>query len=114
MKRVLLTNVRPDLIEGGYVASLFDPFGERFTRGQGVFTLTGHLHALGTHMIAQNIRAHSVVLEYPTLEDFRKELRKGFDLIGISFWINHTDGALQLCRIAREESPSSKVVLGGH
>ena len=114
MKRVLLTNVRPDLIEGGYVASLFDPFGERFTRGQGVFTLTGHLHALGTHMIAQNINTPSVVLEYPTLSDFRKEIRKGYDVIGISFWINHTDGALQMCRIAREESPSSIIVIGGH
>jgi radical SAM superfamily enzyme YgiQ (UPF0313 family) len=114
MKRVLLTNVRPDLVEGRYVASLFDPFGERFTRGQGVFTLTGHLHALGTHMIAQNIESPSVVLEYPTLEDFRSELRKGYDVIGISFWINHTDGALQMCRVAREQSPSSTVVLGGH
>ena len=114
MKRVLLTNVRPDLVEGRYVASLFDPFGERFTRGQGVFTLTGHLHALGTHMIAQNIESPSVVLEYPTLDDFRSELRKGYDVIGISFWINHTDGALQMCRVAREQSPSSIVVLGGH
>jgi radical SAM superfamily enzyme YgiQ (UPF0313 family) len=116
MKRVLLTNVRPDLIEGGYVASLFDPFGERFTRGQGVFTMTGHLHALGTHMIAQNIQTPSLVLEYPTLDDFRNELRKGkgYDVIGISFWINHTDGALEMCRAAREASPSSTIVLGGH
>jgi len=114
MKRVLLTNVRPDLIESGYVASLFDPFGERFTRGQGIFTLTGHLHAVGTHLIAQNIRSPSVVLEYPTLDDFRKEVRKGFDIIGISFWVNHTDGALEMCRIARKESPSSTIVLGGH
>jgi hypothetical protein len=114
MKRVLLTNVRPELIKGGYVASLFDPFGERFTRGQGVFTLTGHLHALGTHLIAQNIQTPSVVLEYPRLDDFRREARKGYDVIGISFWINHTDGALNMCRIAREESPSSTVVVGGH
>jgi radical SAM superfamily enzyme YgiQ (UPF0313 family) len=114
MKRVLLTNVRPDLIENGYVASLFDPFGERFTRAQGVFTLTGHLHALGTHMIAQNISSPSVVLEYPTLDDFRNELGKGYDIIGISFWINHTDGALEMCRLARRRSPSSTIVLGGH
>lgn len=114
MKRILLTNVRPDLIEGGFVASLFDPFSERFTRGQDVFTLTGHLHALGTHMIAQNIQAPSVVLEYPTLDNFRKEVQKGYDIVGISFWINHTDGALEMCRIAREESPSSTIVLGGH
>jgi len=114
MKRVLLSNVRPDLIEGGYGASLFDPFGERFTRGQDVFTLTGHLHAIGAHMIAQNISAPSVVLEYPTLDDFRAEVRKGYDIIGISFWINHTDGALDMCRVAREESPSSVIALGGH
>ncbi len=114
MKRVLLSNVRPDLIEGGYPASLFDPFGERFTRSQGVFTMTGHLHAVGTHLIAQNIQSPSVVLEYPTLQDFRDELRKGYDVIGISFWINHTDGALQMCRVAREASPASTIVLGGH
>jgi haloalkane dehalogenase len=114
LKRVLLTNVRPDLIQASYPASLVDPFGERFTRGQGVFTLTGHLHAVGTHLIAQNLQAPSVVLEYPTLDDFRAELRKGYDVIGISFWINHTDTALAMCRIAREESPGSTVVLGGH
>ena len=114
MKRVLLTNVRPDLIQGTYSASLFDPFGERFTRGQGVFTLTGHLHAVGTHLLAQNLAAPSVVLEYPTLDDFRAELKKGYDLVGISFWINHTDTALAMCRIARQESPQSTIVLGGH
>lgn len=114
MKKVLLSNVRPDLIEGDYVASLFDPFSERFTRGQGIFTLTGHLHAVGTHMIAQNIKAPTVVLEYPTLEEFRAELKKGYDVIGIGFWINHTDTALEMCRIAREESPESVVVVGGH
>jgi haloalkane dehalogenase len=114
MKRVLLSNVRPDLIKGDYAASLFDPFGERFTRGQGIFTLTGHLHAVGTHMIAQNIQAPSVVLEYPTLDEFRSEIKKGYDIIGISFWINHTDTALEMCRMARRESPSSVVVLGGH
>jgi len=114
LQKVLLTNVRPDLIQEPYPASLFDPFGERFTRGQGVFTLTGHLHAVGTHLLAQNIKTPSVVLEYPTLEDFRTEVRKGYDLIGISFWINHTDTALAMCRIAREESPGSIVVLGGH
>jgi len=114
MKRVLLSNVRPDLIQGDYTATLFDPFEERFTRSQGVFTLTGHLHAVGTHMIAQNIKAPSVVLEYPTLDEFRSEIKKGYDIIGISFWINHTDTALEMCRIARTESPSSVVVLGGH
>jgi hypothetical protein len=114
MKRILLSNVRPRLIEGDVPGSLFDPFGERFTRGQGVFTLTGHLHATGTHLIAQNIQSPSTVLEYPTIDDFRSEVRRGYDIIGISFWINHTDDALEMCRVARAESPSSMIVLGGH
>ncbi len=114
MARVLLSNVRPDPVANGLVASLMDPFGERFTRGQGLFTLTGHLHHVGTHLIAQNIQAPTVVLEYPTLSDFRDEVRKGFDVIGISFMIHHTERALEMCRIARAEAPHSTVTLGGH
>jgi len=114
MTRVLLSNVRPDPVDTGVVASLMDPFGERFTRGQGLFTLTGHLHHVGTHLIAQNIQAPTTVLEYPTLDDFRAEVDKGYDVIGISFLIHHTDRALEMCRIARERSPRSTLVLGGH
>jgi hypothetical protein len=94
--------------------SLTDATGARFTRADGIFCIISHSHHFANHILAQNIDAPSVILEYPRWEDFTSEVRKGYDVIGISALPVHLDNVLKMCRYVREQSPRTKIVLGCH
>ena len=64
--------------------SLTDATGARFTRADGIFCLISHSHHFANHVLAQNISIPSVILEYPRWNDFTTEVKKGYDIIGIS------------------------------
>ncbi len=49
-----------------YDTSLTDVWNQRFSRGCDVFTVNGHIHTHFAHVLAQNISAKCVFLEYPT------------------------------------------------
>lgn len=42
------------------------------------------------------------ILEYPTREQFLSELKKGWDVVGVSFYINETNDAVTMAKAARE------------
>lgn len=46
------------------------------------------------------------ILEYPTQEQFLRELEKGWDVVGISFYINETNDAIAMAKAAREHGVS--------
>ena len=92
--------------------SLTDQASQRFTQQQDIFTMSGHVHCYGMHLIAQNISAPSIYLEYPTWDYFEKEVRKGYDFVGIGFFQTCTDIVLDMCKMIRKLSPQSKIVLG--
>lgn len=92
--------------------SLTDASSQRFTQQQDIFTMSGHMHCHGTHLIAQNISAPSIFLEYPTWDYFEKEARKEYDFIGITFFQTCMDIVLDMCRMIRRLSPHTKIVLG--
>ena len=52
-----------------------DNWNLSFTRGQGIFALPDKTPVIPLHILAQNIKAPTVVLEYPTMEDYKKELK---------------------------------------
>jgi hypothetical protein len=92
--------------------SLTDLPTQRFTKGQDIFTLTGHVHCFALHLIAQNISAPSRVFEYPTWDYFEKEVKKDYDFIGISFFPTCMDIVLEMCKMTRRLSPKTRIVLG--
>lgn len=92
--------------------SLTDAAAQRFTQQQDIFTLSGHVHCQGVHTIAQNISTPSVFLEYPTWDHFEREVKKGYDFVGISFFQTCMDSVLEMCKRVRKLSPQSKIVLG--
>ena len=66
-------------------------------------------------MIQANISAPCTVLDFPTLSDFREELLAGqYDIIGISSIIVNIGKVQEMCRMARELSPHSVLIVGGH
>ncbi len=84
------------------------------TRAQGIFSIRATYISYGLEYIANNITTPTTVLQYPTMKQFKRELRKGYDYVGISFVIA-TFGKLQkMCRLVREVSPGSKIILGGY
>ena len=112
MSKILFTTpCQPYPIQFNNV-SLTDASSQRFTQQQDIFTLSGHIHCQGVHFIAQNISVPSVFLEYPTWDYFEKEVRKGYDFVGISFFQTCMDIVLDMCKLVRKLSPQSKIVLG--
>ncbi len=83
------------------------------TYGQGVFSVPTSMHFYGIHLIAQNIRVPSTVLEHPSEEGFKAELKRGYDIVGISFNLPFFSSVMRMAKIVRDISPLSRIVLGG-
>src|SRR5262249_45050816 len=87
----------------------------RLTRGQGIFTLNEHAHAWPLHLLAQNVDCESVVLEWPTLEEFEAECATGaYDYVCITFMNRDLNKLRAMSASVRRLSPRSKIVIGGY
>ena len=124
LPRVLLTTVfRPFCVDGPFdMADNQVQHGtchRQFTREQGVFTIQQQCSHLGLHLIAGNIDAETVVVEYPSVEELRELLgdavREGrpFDFVGVTSTASYIRKARHICELVREVSPTSETVVGG-
>jgi len=114
MRKVLFTTVyRPFPALDG--VSCMDLYASRLSKEQDIFAPASYYPALPLFLIAQNISLPSVVLEHPTLEQFREEVAKGYDYVAIHFAASlFYEKVLMMCRLIRQVSPESKIVLGGY
>jgi radical SAM superfamily enzyme YgiQ (UPF0313 family) len=114
MKRILLSAIYdPDPLLNRWAAT--DQMAYRLTRGQGVFTLNEHAHAWPLHLLAQNVDCESVLLEWPTLEEFESECAAGdYDYVCITFMNRDLNKLRMMSRAIRRLSPRSKIVIGGY
>ncbi len=94
--------------------SLTDATGQRFTKGDDMFTLISHTHCFANHILAQNINIPAVLLEYPRWDDFTDEVDKGYPIIGISSYPVHMDTVMKMCEYIRARSPQTKILLGSY
>lgn len=92
--------------------SITDATGARFTRGDGLFSMISHSHHFANHLLAQNIKTSSVILEYPRWDDFVAEVKNEYTIIGISALPVHLESVLKMCRHIRQHSPKTKILLG--
>jgi len=66
-------------------------------------------------LIQANISAPCAVLDFPTRDDFARELTSHrYDIVGISSIIINVGKVREMCRMTRELSPHSAIVVGGH
>jgi radical SAM superfamily enzyme YgiQ (UPF0313 family) len=90
-------------------------YHNQVTRAQGGFSLRMFHRSWGIMMIQQNISAPCTVLDFPTREDFARELKaNNYDVVGISSIIVNLGKVREMCRMVRELSPNSTIVIGGH
>jgi hypothetical protein len=116
MKRVLLTTLpRPFGVEDGSCSGPASSEGlrARGTRAQGVFAIRSRGTGWGLDFVAANLEAAVTVLHYPTARALTRELKRGYDYVGIEFAICAFPRVVELCALVRRVAPGSKIVLGG-
>ncbi|MFB3827101.1 MAG: radical SAM protein [Bryobacteraceae bacterium] len=117
--RILLTSVfGPYAQDDEFGSRSINPmelYHNQVTREQGAFSLRMFHRSWGIMMIQHNISAPCTVLDFPTREAFRQELLANhYDVIGISSIIVNVGKVREMCRMVRELSPDSVIVVGGH
>src|SRR5271169_6026822 len=90
-------------------------YHNQVTRAQGSFSPRIFHRSWGIMMIQENISAPCTVLDFPTREAFARELaRYDYDVVGISSIIVNVGKVREMCRIVRQLSPHSRIIVGGH
>jgi len=117
--RVLLTSVFGPYAQddefGSRAINPMELYHNQVTRAQGGFSLRMFHRSWGIMMIQQNISAPCTLLDFPTRDDFARELKANhYDIVGISSIIVNFSKVREMCRMVRELSPDSVIVVGGH
>ena len=90
-------------------------YHNQVTRAQGAFSLRMFHRSWGITMIQTNISAPCTVLDFPSRDDFARELSAHhYDIVGISSIIVNVGKVREMCKQVRELSPRSVIVVGGH
>ncbi len=117
--RVLLSSVFGPYAQddefGSRAINPMELYQNQVTRAQGAFSLRMFHRSWGIMLIQQNISAPCTVLDFPTRKDFARELTTHeYDIVGISSIIVNAGKVREMCRMVRELSPQSVIVVGGH
>jgi hypothetical protein len=117
--RILLSSVFGPYAQddefGSRAINPMELYHNQVTRAQGPFSLRMHHRSWGIMMIQANISAPSTLLDFPTRARFVRELRsRRYDVVGISGIIVNVGKVQEMCRLVREHSPGSTIVVGGH
>ena len=90
-------------------------YHNQVTRAQGSFSLRMFHRSWGIMLIQANISAPCTVLDFPKRDAFAEELKKHqYDVVGISSIIVNVVKVREMCRMIRQLSPQSVIVVGGH
>ncbi len=116
LKKVLLTSVcRPLGVRYGDAPSVgYELLYGQVTRAQGLFSpRSNHIH-FSLEYIAENLEAPATVLQYPSMKELVRELKRGYDVVAVSFLIATFHRLKEIVALIREHSPRSRIVLGGY
>ena len=90
-------------------------YHNQVTRAQGGFSLRMFHRSWGIMMIQANISAPCAVLDFPMRDDFARQLKNNqFDVVGITGIIVNVAKVREMCRMTRQLSPHSVIIVGGH
>jgi radical SAM superfamily enzyme YgiQ (UPF0313 family) len=117
--RILLTSVfGPYAQDDEFGSRSINPmelYHNQVTRAQGSFSLRMFHRSWGIMLIQANISAPCTVLDFPTQQDFARELKQHqYDVVGITSIIVNLAKVREMCRMIRSLSPNATIVVGGH
>ncbi len=116
-KKILLSGVfGPFGVDDAYgrKENIMELFHNQVTKAQGVGSFRFHHRSFGLYFIAANIDADVTVLDFPSRRRFERELKRGYDIVGISFIVPNFIKAKEMARLVRLHAPQTEIVLGGH
>lgn len=117
LPRILLTSVfGPYGVDDafGRKENIMELFHNQVTKAQGPASFRFHHRSFGLYFLAANVEADVTVLDFPTRQGFLREIKKGYDIVGISFIAPNFEKAKHMASAIREASPDSEIILGGH
>ena len=117
MVNVLLTSVfKPFGVDNAISSKRILPelFEGQVTFAQGIFSIHSVDLTWGLDLIASNIKSPTTVMHYPSLKEFVKEIKRGYDYIGINFVVATFDKVKIMVNKIRKVSPNTKIILGGY
>ncbi|MFN7988928.1 MAG: cobalamin-dependent protein [Thermoanaerobaculia bacterium] len=98
----------------GRKENIMELFHNQVTKAQGAASFRFHHRSFGLYFLAENVDADVTVLDFPSRERFVEELKRGWDLVGISFIAPNFVKAKEMARLVRLHAPGARIVLGGH
>jgi hypothetical protein len=116
-KRILLSAAfGPYGVDDAYgrKENIMELFHNQVTKAQDVGSFRFHHRSFGLYFLAANVDADVTVLDFPSRERFIREIKKGYDIVGISFITPNFVKAKEMARLVRLHAPLAKIILGGH
>jgi radical SAM superfamily enzyme YgiQ (UPF0313 family) len=116
---VLLSSVfKPCAADDEFGSRVINPvelYHNQVTRAQGPFSLRMFHRTWSLMLLQSNISAPCTVLDFPTHARFVEELTTHqYDVVGLTGIIVNVGKVREMCRLVREHSPRSTIVVGGH
>ena len=114
--RLLLTSVMKPLgtAYGDADSVGYELLHAQVTRAQGIFSPRAVHKQFSLDYIAENLDNPAVVLHYPSRKEFIKEIKKGYDYVGISFIVVTYHKMKEMSALVRKYAPLTKIILGGY
>jgi len=117
--RVLLSSVfKPFAQDDEFGSRAINPvelYHNQVTREQGPFSLRMFHRTWSLMLLQRNIAAPCTVLDFPTRQRFIRELcTHRYDVVGLTGIIVNVGKVREMCRLVREHSPASTIIVGGH
>jgi len=116
--KILFTSVfGPYGIKNNYAESLgmqMELLNNQVTRGQGVHSPRQSYLTFALYLLAENISVPSTVLDFPSWQNFKNELKKGYTHVAISFIVPNVLKVKRMTEYIRKFYPRVKIILGGY
>ncbi len=116
-KRILLSGVfGPYGVDDEYgrKENIMELFHNQVTKAQGNASFRFFHRSFGLYFLAANVDADVTVLDFPSKKRFNQEIKKGYDIVGISFIAPNFLKAKEMAKLTRTDAPNSTILLGGH
>jgi len=84
------------------------------TRAQGAFSPRSHHVQFSLDYLAENLEAPTTVIHYPSKRELVRELKRGYDVVGISFVLATFHRMREIVELVRRHAPGARIVLGGY
>jgi hypothetical protein len=85
------------------------------TREQGIHSPRSNNPSFGLYLLAENLHIPVTVLDFPTWDEFTKEVDSGeYSHVGISFIVPNVLKAKKMAEYIRKKTSGIKIIIGGH